>query len=141
METERPYLVISPEMSETIPILDDGSGPTEYFRCAIDVRAKNKREAKIKAIKHHAMQEWVVTARKDDQNPFVGLTVKKIFVCNDCDYYHYREDRDNIRIHGCDHLLFDSPYISQDYNKFCEMPDNCPRKDDDLNKVEIDNYK
>ena len=70
------YLVISPEMSDIIPILDDGSGPVEVFCCAASVEASTKREAKIKAITHPDMKRWVGEQRSDGHNPFTGLRVE-----------------------------------------------------------------
>lgn len=70
------YLVVSPEMSEIVSLLDDGSGPREYFHCVCSVAAKTQREAKIKAIKHPDMKKWVEEQRDNDCNPFTGLTVE-----------------------------------------------------------------
>lgn len=68
--------VISPEVSEKIDIgLDDGTGPLEYFRCAVSVEANTKAEAKRLAVKHPGTQVWVDKARSDGVNPFVGLEV------------------------------------------------------------------
>ena len=69
------YDVISPEMSEIDYIPGLGSGPTVYFCCVCSVEASTKREAKIKAIKHPDMQDWVIEARSDERNPFSGLQV------------------------------------------------------------------
>jgi len=70
------YNVISPEMSFVIPILDDGSGPTEYFACVASVDAKNKREAKSLALKDVLFFDWIQWARDNEKNPFSGLKVE-----------------------------------------------------------------
>ena len=67
------FLVVSPLMSVTIPIMDDGAGPTEYFRCVVQVDAPNKREALRLAVKHPDMAAWVEEQRGDGLNPFSGL--------------------------------------------------------------------
>lgn len=69
------YMVVSPMMSTTIPILDDGTGPQEEFSCVCFVDVKNKREAKILAVKNEEMKEWVNEQRRNFANPFSGLKV------------------------------------------------------------------
>ena len=69
------FTVISGEMSEVIPILDYGQGPTEYFKLGVTVDADNKTDAKIIALKTKEMSKWVSDQRSDDLNPFAGLTV------------------------------------------------------------------
>jgi hypothetical protein len=71
------YIVISPECYEVIDIgLEDGTRPLEYFRYSCSVDAKNKRDAKIKALRHPNMEDWVQEQRDNRANPFVGLTVE-----------------------------------------------------------------
>lgn len=71
------YIVVSPEMSEKINLgLEDGTGPLEYFRCAVSIEANTKAEARRLAVKHPDMQAWVDEARGDGINPFVGLIVE-----------------------------------------------------------------
>ena len=69
------YWVISPEYEYKEVILDDGSGPMMVTRCSCCVEASNKRQAKILAIQHKDMQEWIKLQRDDKKNPFVGLEV------------------------------------------------------------------
>jgi len=69
------YIVISPEVGTVIPILDDGSGPTEYGCCVVSVEANNRREALKKAINTEELSEWVNDQRSDGKNPFSGLAV------------------------------------------------------------------
>jgi hypothetical protein len=45
------YRVISEELSEVIPILDDGTGPTELYAIAELVAAKSRGQAKWMAYK------------------------------------------------------------------------------------------
>ena len=72
------YGVLSPEISCTIPVLDYGQGPEEYYCCYVEVEARNKREAKAIAIKNKEMKDWVNWQRSDNANPFVGLKVTLI---------------------------------------------------------------
>ncbi len=67
------YIVVTPEYSTVIPILDDGSGPIEYGRDVWEGEADNMKEAKIKAIKSIEFRRWVKEARSDNRNPFSGL--------------------------------------------------------------------
>lgn len=46
------YIVISESLSYVEPILDDGSGPTEHYRIAELVVAKNHSQARMVAAKH-----------------------------------------------------------------------------------------
>ena len=71
------YFVISPEMYEVIPILDDGTGPLEYFQCVAAIEAESKRDAKVLALRHPDMRDWVHGARGDDMNPLSGFTVEE----------------------------------------------------------------
>lgn len=40
------YLVVSEELSEVIPILDDGSGPLEYYKIVVLVSTSSRGKAK-----------------------------------------------------------------------------------------------
>jgi hypothetical protein len=71
----RHYEVVSPEMSRIDVVCDDGTGPCEYGCDWCVVLAPNKREARIKAIKHDDFSDWVDEARGDGINPFTGLVV------------------------------------------------------------------
>lgn len=71
------YIVISPEISTTIPILDDGSGPLEYFCCTCFVNASSKKQAKILALKDRLMKDWIHEQRLYQTNPFIGLKVEE----------------------------------------------------------------
>ena len=74
---EKHYFVISPEITKMMPVMDDGSGPEETFCCVASVVAKTKRAAKIKALKHKDMQDWVNEQRSDCRNPFTGLKTEE----------------------------------------------------------------
>jgi len=67
------WLVISPEMSTTIPVMDCGDGPQESFRCAAEICAATGRQAIRQAIRHPDMSAWVSERRSDGLSPFVGL--------------------------------------------------------------------
>lgn len=69
------YLVMSPQMSFVDVILEDGTGPTEYYACAAFVEAENEDDAKAFALKMDDMKDWVQECQVNDENPFVGLTV------------------------------------------------------------------
>ncbi len=70
------YAVISGELSSIEPILDDGSGPTEYYRCYVELEALNRNDARKKAIKMKDMKDWVEYKRENNECPLGGLTVK-----------------------------------------------------------------
>lgn len=83
------YLVVSPEISEVVPVLDFGMGPLEYYRCCAYIEAYNKREAKIKALRSDEMYNWIEWARGDRKNPFSGLKVEEIL---ESDFNYEEED-------------------------------------------------
>jgi hypothetical protein len=66
------YMVCSGEM--TYPgALDD---PPEPYAICVEISADSPREAKIKALRHPMMWNWVQHQRDNDSNPFSGLTVE-----------------------------------------------------------------
>ena len=68
------YYVVTPEMSEVIPILDYGQGPLEYFCETALVECEDPRDAKSLAIAAGLLPKWL-----DDSggsNPFTGLKVE-----------------------------------------------------------------
>lgn len=69
------WIVVSPETWATIPVLDDGSGPLEYFCYAVSVEAETRKEAKRIALHTPEMQGWVDQQRGDNRNPLWGLRV------------------------------------------------------------------
>jgi len=72
------YSVVSGEMSEVVPILDDGSGPEEYFRDYVEVLAHEPIEAKAKAIRTKAFRKWREWQKDGDESPYIGLTVRRL---------------------------------------------------------------
>ena len=78
MKYEKRYTVISPEMWGIEPVLDDGTGPKEYFKCYVEVDAVNKHEARIRAIKTEEMKPWVDLQRAYGKLPMTGLVVEEI---------------------------------------------------------------
>ncbi len=74
----RHYIVYSPEMSETIPVLDYVQGPLEYFRDAASVQARTKRRAITAAVKSEFFDSWRDVARGDNVNPWSGVKADKI---------------------------------------------------------------
>jgi len=89
------YLVYSPQMEGIL-----GTGHYEPFACAVFVEAKNKREAKSKAIKLNEMLEWVQQQRGDSLNPFKGLK------CNEsiCEHGICYCDKCSVNCSICDKL-------------------------------------
>ena len=71
------YAVISREYGTVVPILDDGTGPTEYGCEYAEVEADTPKGARVKAVR-----EWRSKGRLrycySDENPFTGLKVQDI---------------------------------------------------------------
>ena len=72
------YYVVTPQYGQTIPILDDGSGPEEWDADVIEVEARTKRAAIIKGVKLMLMgnrreHRWCRDCRRDGMNPFKGV--------------------------------------------------------------------
>ena len=74
------YEVISPEMWEIVPVLDDGSGPKEYFRDYTEVKARGEVEAVVKAVRSKAFKKWREWAEFDDISPYDEVTAERIEV-------------------------------------------------------------
>lgn len=72
------YTVVSPEMYEVEPVLDDGSGPKHYFRDGTYVRANTQREAIASALKSEDFEQWRKWCRMDSTNPFVGMKATEV---------------------------------------------------------------
>jgi hypothetical protein len=71
------YCVLSPEMWEVIPILDDGTGPREYFRDYSEVTARDSIEAKVKAVRTKDFSKWREWQRDGDESLYKGLRAWK----------------------------------------------------------------
>lgn len=70
------YMIVTPEYGVKQPILEDGSGPTEYGHDVFECEAKNAREAKVLAVRHWregGRERWVRDQLTDERNPFTGL--------------------------------------------------------------------
>lgn len=72
------YYVLSGDISRIEIICDDGSGPKEYFRNYVELEAKNKNEARRKAIKTKEFNDWVEYKRSNYECPLAGLEVEEI---------------------------------------------------------------
>src|SRR5467141_870369 len=77
------YLVYTPQYPTVVPILDDGTGPTEWGADVLYVRATSRQRAKVLAVRawrrspwrrHNG--DWVKDADSDGRNPFAGLKVE-----------------------------------------------------------------
>jgi hypothetical protein len=82
------YWVVSPEMSEIVPVLDTGEGPTEYFHCVVPIEAETAADAKVLALKDPEMEAWIQEARSDGHNPLIGLKAEVAYcphgICSCC---------------------------------------------------------
>jgi hypothetical protein len=84
------YWVHSPEMEHIEPILEDGSGPMEYFCCCTSVKAPTKRDAILRSLRSPEMMEWVKYQRADGRNPFSGVKAESarcihgVCSCEEC---------------------------------------------------------
>lgn len=71
------FLVITPEYGTVIPILDDGTGPMEYGCDVLHVRARNRRAAKVLAVRAWRRKgRYSLWVNRNDGNPYVGLKVE-----------------------------------------------------------------
>jgi len=70
--SERHWNVTSPAWPEVEPILDDGSGPTEWGHEVVSVAATTRRKAIVAGVK--AMKHWPKYQRRDNMSPFTGVT-------------------------------------------------------------------
>jgi hypothetical protein len=72
------YEVVSPEMWEIVPILDDGSGPKEYFYDYAEVKAREPIEAVVKAVRSKAFKTWRQWCEADDISPYEGVKAERM---------------------------------------------------------------
>lgn len=88
------YWVISPEICTFRAVVCDAAEPEYNHACVVSVDAPNRRAAKVAAVKHPDMAEWVTEARGDGCNPFTGLTVQPaecphgVCSCDQCQADH-----------------------------------------------------
>jgi hypothetical protein len=73
----RNYIVVSRELSAVDVILDDGTGPLEYWREVLYVRARSRRAAKglaVKTWRRRRSRSWRHYGWLDDgASPFTGM--------------------------------------------------------------------
>ena len=74
------YIVISPKYTETVNILDDGSGPTEDACEVMEIEAKDRIDAKLLGVKAMARPTHCQTYAwcSNDENPYVGVRVEEV---------------------------------------------------------------
>jgi len=72
------YSVVSPEMWIKVPILDDGSGPREYFCNHTEVEARGAIEAKVKAVRSKDFYKWREWQKDCDESPYELLKANRI---------------------------------------------------------------
>jgi hypothetical protein len=91
------WIVSTPEYGVTVPILDDGTGPIEYYSDSICVEAPNKRAARVEGVRKLRSlfpKGWL---SDHSANPFVGLSVESalcphgVLVC-ECSQADYCEE-------------------------------------------------
>lgn len=69
------WLVITPEYESVVPLLEDGSGPTEIACNVVEVKAATRREALIKGVRELRKRKdgWMAEQKSNNANPFTGL--------------------------------------------------------------------
>lgn len=75
-DTKATYYVMSPEYETVLPILDDGTGPSEIARDVVKVQAKTKAEAKRSGYAQLKTQRWFRKHYEHDKHPYAYLTVE-----------------------------------------------------------------
>lgn len=61
------YHVMSQEYGTVVPVLDDGSGPLEYGRDYVCVKARSRRDAVMLAVKH-ILTTWPGSVAHDNRS-------------------------------------------------------------------------
>ena len=69
----KPWLIVSPEYGDVIPVLDDGSGPMEYGADVTFVEAETRRDALLLGVALFR-QQWA-RYLDDYVHPFEGVQV------------------------------------------------------------------
>jgi hypothetical protein len=71
------WLVVSREYGVVMPLLDDGSGPTEYGCDVIAVEAQTPRDAKVLAVRlaRQHPRRYGFVDHYADECPFTGMRV------------------------------------------------------------------
>jgi hypothetical protein len=69
-----PWLVVSPEYGEVIPVLDDGTGPMEYGADVVFVEAATRSDALHLGV--HLFQQTHARYLRDAESPYTGVKVE-----------------------------------------------------------------
>jgi hypothetical protein len=69
------FWVIGPEYEYVEPILDDGSGPSEWVRDCVKVEAQDRRDARVLGVQLLKREPFL--RRYRDECPFKGVQVKE----------------------------------------------------------------
>lgn len=85
----QPWLVCSPEYGEVVPILDDGTGPTEYGCDVVFVEAETRRDALLLGVALFRQQGAKYLA--DAESPYAGVKVESQ-VCPKHGMAEWRDD-------------------------------------------------
>lgn len=72
------WYVVTPQYGTVIPVLDDGTGPTEYGADVVEVEAPSRRAAITEGVKRMLRGSrkefrYCRDQRSDRANPFVGV--------------------------------------------------------------------
>lgn len=70
----KPWLVVSPEYGEVIPVTDDGQGPMEYGSDVVFVEAATRRDALLLGVALFRKQG--AKYLYDAENPYAGVKVE-----------------------------------------------------------------
>jgi hypothetical protein len=71
------WLVVSPEMWVVVPVLDDGSGPREYYCNYVEVKAENRCKAITAALKTKEFQAWKEWQKDSGEGIRKGVSAKR----------------------------------------------------------------
>lgn len=72
------YFVMTPEYETKFPILEDGSGPSEWGRDVVQVQASTKAEARRLGYRQLKTQHWFQWNYERDKHPYAYLTVERL---------------------------------------------------------------
>lgn len=69
-----PWLVCSPEYGVVVPVLDDGTGPTEYGCDAVHVEAESRQDALMLGVA--LLKQQGARYLDNAENPYAGVRVE-----------------------------------------------------------------
>lgn len=74
------WLVVTPEYGTVIPILDDGTGPTEYGADVIEIETSTARDAVTMGVSLMLRRgdRWCTEARLDGASPYAGVRAYRV---------------------------------------------------------------